>query len=111
MASKLEAQKLLKLMHKRLVKPTAIEKAARGFGADVAGGVGEFVGGMTGVPFAGALAGRAAGRGLLNREPGTIFRNIKRARQSGSAAKKAGKALRGIAVPSALRIQAEQPTQ
>lgn len=110
MAQKLEAQKILKMLDKKSVQLTPLEKGARSLGANAAGVAGEFVGGLTGVPFAGTLAGRTVGRGLLNREPGTVFRGIARARQ-GQTAKKAGKALRGIATPAVVRTRETNTAQ
>lgn len=83
MAQNIEARNLMRRLNKKSVKEGNLRKIIREGGADVAGGAGELAGNALGLPFVGALGGRALGRGLGAGGKGTVFNLLERAQGLG----------------------------
>lgn len=103
MASKIEAMKLLKHLEGKVIKRASSGYIKEGV-TDAMGGVGEAIGNSTGVPFAGALAGRGLARLIPKGGGGAISRLARTGSRSGIAGKLKSGLLR-TASPGLLQAQ------
>lgn len=85
MGEKIEALSVLESLEGRTVRQTLKGKFLKELGTDMAGGAGEALGNVFGVPFAGTLAARGL-RGLVSSEPKTaLMRLLNRVQRGGPA--------------------------
>lgn len=85
MAHNIEARKFMKMLNGKSPKVGKLGKVLREGSADVAGGAGELAGNMVGLPFVGALGGRALGRGIAGGGKGTVLKLLSRAQERAPA--------------------------
>ena len=74
-------RKMLANLEGKAIKNTKSGKVLQEMGANLAGAGGEFLGGMTGIPFAGTLAGRAIGAQAAKNIPKSALLKLEKAQK------------------------------